>query len=74
MGAARDICARMRYRNDSVSKAAGDVLDGIGKLGGDGGIIALDDHGNVAMPYDTQGMYRGTVTREGKIQIAIYRD
>ena len=74
VGAARDICARMRYRNDSVSKAAGDVLDGIGKLGGDGGIIALDDHGNVAMPYDTQGMYRGTVTREGKIQIAIYRD
>ena len=38
VGAARDICARMRYRNDSVSKAAGDVLDGIGKLGGDGGV------------------------------------
>ncbi len=74
VGAARDICARMRYRNDSVSKAAGDVLDGIGKLGGDGGIIALDHHGNVAMPFNTQGMYRGTVTREGKIQIAIYRD
>jgi beta-aspartyl-peptidase (threonine type) len=74
VGAARDICARMRYRNDSVSKAAGDVLAGIGKLGGDGGVIALDHRGNVAMPFNTQGMYRGTVTREGKIQIAIYRD
>ncbi len=72
--AAHDVCARMRYRRDSVGKAAGDVLDGIAKRGGDGGMIALDDRGNVAMPFNTDGMYRGIVTGDGLVQIAIYRD
>ena len=72
--AAGDICARMRYRNDSVGKAAGEVLDGIAKLGGNGGVIALDVRGNVAMPFNTEGMYRGTVTGDGQVRIAIYRD
>ena len=43
------------------------------KLGGDGGLIALDKNGNVAMPFNTEGMYRGTVTEDGKIEVLIYK-
>ena len=49
------------------------ALREVAKLGGDGGVIALDSKGNVAMPFNTDGMYRGTVTRSGKIRIEIYR-
>ncbi len=74
LGVARDICARMRYRGDGVNKAAADVLAGVAALGGDGGVIALDRAGNVAMPFNTDGMYRGSITRDGQIRIEIYRD
>ncbi len=70
---ASDIAARIKYRGDSLVKATQDALDGLPKIaGGAGGIIALDRHGNVATPYSTNGMYRGTITKSGKISIAIY--
>jgi L-asparaginase / beta-aspartyl-peptidase len=71
--AASDIAARMKYRGESLKKAAADVLAGLPKIpGGAGGIIALDRDGNVAMPFSTNGMYRGTITQSGKIWIGIY--
>ena len=70
--AARDICARVEYRGDTLAKAADDVVLGvIPKLGGDGGVIALDAQGNIATPFNTDGMYRAWIDRDGKMHIAI---
>ncbi|MFZ9028999.1 MAG: isoaspartyl peptidase/L-asparaginase [Crocinitomicaceae bacterium] len=41
-------------------------------MGGKGGLISLDKDGNVAMPFNTAGMYRGYVTSDGKIHVYIY--
>jgi beta-aspartyl-peptidase (threonine type) len=71
---AHDICARVEYRGDKIAAAADEVvLKIVPALGGDGGVIAMDDKGNVAMPFNTEGMYRGTIDREGKVEIAIYK-
>jgi beta-aspartyl-peptidase (threonine type) len=73
--AAHDICARVEYRGDSVAQAARDVvMDVVPKLGGDGGVIALDADGNFTTPFNTEGMYRGWVDKDGKIHIAIFAD
>jgi beta-aspartyl-peptidase (threonine type) len=72
--AAHDICARVSYRGDALSVAAEEVINGIvPKLGGDGGAIALDRHGNIAMPFNTSGMYRGWVKPDGTRGTAIFR-
>jgi beta-aspartyl-peptidase (threonine type) len=71
--AARDICARVEFRGDGLKKAADEVvLDVIGKLGGDGGVIALDKNGDIAMPFNTDGMFRAWIDRDGKVRVAIY--
>ena len=73
--AAHDICARVSYRGDALSVAAEEVINGIvPTLGGDGGAIALDRHGNIAMPFNTSGMYRGWVKPDGTRGTAIFRD
>lgn len=72
---AHDICARMAYRGDSL-KAASDavIMDVIPKAGGDGGIIALDAAGHIAMPFNTEGMYRAAIGTDGRRTVAIYGD
>lgn len=70
---AHDISALMEYKNLSVADAAKTVISKMEKLGGDGGLIALDAKGNVTMPFNTAGMYRGTVTSDGKIKVQIYQ-
>ena len=70
---AHDISALIEYKNLPVAEAAKIVLDKVGKMGGDGGLIALDAKGNVTMPFNTEGMYRGTVTEGGKIEVLIYK-
>jgi beta-aspartyl-peptidase (threonine type) len=73
--AAHDICARVEYRREPVAEAARDVvLELIPQLGGDGGVIALDAEGHFAMPFNTEGMYRGWVDRDGKVHIAIFAE
>ena len=72
---AHDICARVAYRGDDIAAAADEVvLKIVPKLGGDGGVIALDRDGNVAMPFNTEGMYRGTIDAKGNVRILIYRE
>ena len=71
--AARDVSALIDYKGLPVQEAAKTVIDKIGKLGGTGGLIALDRAGNFAMPFNTSGMYRGTVDGEGKVSVEIYR-
>jgi beta-aspartyl-peptidase (threonine type) len=70
---AKTISDLMEYKGLSVTEASKIVLDKVGKMGGDGGLIALDKKGNVAMPFNTEGMYRGTVTADGKIEVNIYK-
>lgn len=70
---AHDISAMMEYKKVSVAEAAQAVLDKVGKMGGDGGLIAMDKEGHVTMPFNTEGMYRGTVTADGKIEVLIYK-
>ncbi len=71
--AAYDVAARMAYLSVPLAEAASAVIDHIGAMGGDGGMIALDQKGNIAMPFSTAGMYRGAITASGEIEIAIYR-
>ena len=69
---AYDVAARMRYRGESLASAARAALASVKKLGGDGGLIAVDRRGNVAMPFNSEGMYRGSIDRRGKMTIAIF--
>ncbi|MDR2275916.1 MAG: isoaspartyl peptidase/L-asparaginase [Sphingobacterium sp.] len=71
--AAYAVSALMEYKGDNVSQAGQAVIDRIGKMGGDGGMIVMDKEGHVAMPFNTEGMYRGTVNKDGKIKIEIYK-
>ena len=71
--AARTIAAKMEYQNKDLRIAAQETIDEIEKLGGDGGLIALDKDGNIAMPFNTAGMYRGAMTENGEIMIEIYK-
>ena len=63
----------MEFKGMSVKEAAQAAIDKVGKLGGTGGLIAIDEQGNVAMPFNTSGMYRGTVGPDGKIGVEIYK-
>jgi beta-aspartyl-peptidase (threonine type) len=72
-GVAHDISARVKYKGESVSVAAQTVLDGLPKRdGGVGGLIVLDRQGNHAFVFNTNGMYRGTITQSGKTATAIH--
>jgi beta-aspartyl-peptidase (threonine type) len=68
-----DISALMEYRGMSLKEAAQAVLDKVAKLGGTGGLIAIDHQGNVTLPFNTAGMYRGYVDPNGKFIVEIYK-
>jgi len=68
-----DISALIEYRGMSLKDAAQAVLDKVAKLGGTGGLIAIDHEGKMALPFNTAGMYRGYVDSSGKFVIEIYR-
>ena len=69
---AHDMCARMRYRGVSLIVAAGAALKNVAQLGGDGGLVAVDRRGNVAMPFNSEGMYRACVDRRGRRTLEIF--
>ncbi len=72
---AHDICARVAYRGDTLAAAAEEVVNRIvPALGGDGGAIALDRDGNIAMPFNTSGMYRGWINPDGSRGTAVFRN
>ncbi|MGN8058363.1 isoaspartyl peptidase/L-asparaginase family protein [Pedobacter sp. 22163] len=70
---AKTISDLMEYKGLSVAEASKIALDKVGKMGGDGGLIALDKKGNMTMPFNTEGMYRGAITADGKIEVSIYK-
>lgn len=72
---AHDIAARVAYGGATLADAARTVIhDCVGGLGGDGGAIALDRDGNIALPFNTAGMYRGWIGIDGRRGTAIFRD
>ena len=69
---AHDVCARMRYAKASLAAAAAAALRSVAALGGDGGLVAVDRRGNVAMPFNSEGMFRACIDRRGRQTIAIF--
>jgi L-asparaginase / beta-aspartyl-peptidase len=73
LGFARDISALMEYKNLEVAEACREEIKKLGELGGTGGVIALDANGNVAMVFNTSGMFRGYIKSTGEKEIAIFK-
>jgi beta-aspartyl-peptidase (threonine type) len=72
---AYDISALMEYKGLSLQEAAKEVIQKkVPAMGGDGGIVAIDKNGNVAMEFDTAGMYRATMNAKGELVIWIYKE
>jgi len=71
---AYDIAAQIIYDNKSIEEASIKSLDKVIETGGDGGVIGLDNKGNISMEFNTAGMYRASVDINGKVTIKIYSD
>ncbi|MFO7922412.1 MAG: isoaspartyl peptidase/L-asparaginase [Bacteroidales bacterium] len=70
---AHDISALMEYGNLTLEEAAGKVInEKLVQAGGTGGVVAVDGQGNVSMPFNTTGMYRGYVKSTGEKEVLIF--
>ncbi|MEO7917379.1 MAG: isoaspartyl peptidase/L-asparaginase [Dokdonella sp.] len=73
--AAHSICTRVALLKEPLQKAADTVINAdITKLGGNGGAIALDAKGTIAMPFNTDGMFRAWIGTDGVTHVAIFAD
>jgi len=70
---AHEISARMQHLKETLSQAALSALKKISRIGGDGGLIALDRRGNLAMPFNSEGMLRACIHADGRRVVKIYR-
>jgi beta-aspartyl-peptidase (threonine type) len=72
---AYDVAAIMDYQNKSLKEAAEYVVNTkLKEQSASGGLIALDAKGNVAMPFNTKGMYRGVIYEDGRVEVKIYEE
>jgi beta-aspartyl-peptidase (threonine type) len=72
---AYDIACYMEHKGASLNEAAHwGIHERLQKLGGDGGLIAVDSMANIAMPFNTEGMYRGYMSSTGNREILIFSD
>jgi len=72
--AGAEIAARMRHAGQALEQAAtAVVMEDLRPNGGSGGVIAVDRAGNIAMPFNCEGMYRGMVRRDEEARTFIYR-
>jgi beta-aspartyl-peptidase (threonine type) len=72
---AHDISAMMEYKGISLKEAASEVIQKkLPALGGSGGVVAIDNKGNIAMEFTTAGMYRAHMNAEGELILKIYKD
>jgi beta-aspartyl-peptidase (threonine type) len=72
LGFARDISAMMEYKNISISDACKNEIDKLSELKGTGGVIGVDADGNIAMEFNTSGMFRGYIKSSGEREVAIF--
>jgi beta-aspartyl-peptidase (threonine type) len=68
---AHDVAARMRYGGESLAGAARHALATVSRLGGDGGLIAVDRPGRIVMPFNSEGMYRACLVAAGRKTVAL---
>ncbi|MDC1162398.1 isoaspartyl peptidase/L-asparaginase [Tenacibaculum sp.] len=72
---AHDISAQMEYKKTSLKEATTDVIQNkLTKLGGTGGVVALDLYGNMVFEFNTAGMYRASMNDKGDIVVKIYKE
>jgi len=72
---AYDIAARMNYLNEPLASAADDIINNkLKALGANGGVIAMDKNGNIAMPFNTSGMFRGYLRAGEDVKVFIYKE
>lgn len=72
---AYDVSCLMEYKGLSLEEAAKEVIQNrVLKIGGDGGLIAVDTKGNITMPFNTEGMYRAFKKSNGDTSVSIYKD
>jgi len=73
LGVARDVCSLMEYRAMTIQGAADVVIkQKLQKLGGDGGVIAIDKFGNIGVSFNSPGMYRAYINSDGRPVVEIY--
>ena len=68
---AHEVAARMRYLGEPLARAATAALRKVAALGADGGLIAVDRRGRIAMPFNSKGMYRASLRQGGRPQIRL---
>jgi L-asparaginase/beta-aspartyl-peptidase (threonine type) len=73
VNAAADVSARIAYAKQSLGEAAAAVIEDVRQLGGYGGLIAVDAHGNVAAPFASQGMKRGLASSSGLREVKTFQ-
>ena len=72
--AAFQVSSLMENKKISLAKAMNDVIyNKIGSIGGDGGMIGIDKNSNIAMDFNTAGMYRASIDKKGRKQILLYK-
>ena len=71
---AHDIAALVEYKNLDIVTASKQALRKVKELGGDGGVVVLDRDGNVAMEFNTAGMYRAHMNSSGELNVKIYQN
>lgn len=74
LGFARDISAMIEYQNLSLSEACAKEIEKLSELKGTGGVIGVDAQGNIAMEFNTSGMFRGFVKSNGERKVAIFEN
>ena len=70
---AHDVCALLEYRRQTLAAAVDEVMRKLQRSGGQGGIIALDRAGHVAMQFNTPGMFRGVCDSRGRREVGMYQ-
>jgi beta-aspartyl-peptidase (threonine type) len=70
--AAYDLAARIRFAGKPITDAAAEAINRVGSFGGEGGLIAIDNAGNIAMPFNSEGMYRGYLRSGEQTSIGIF--
>ncbi|MCK3685420.1 isoaspartyl peptidase/L-asparaginase [Maribellus sp. YY47] len=74
LGFARDISAMMEYKKLNLKDACREEINKLTNMGGTGGVIGVDQNGNIAMEFNTSGMFRGYIKSTGEKEIAIFND
>ncbi len=68
-----DVSALIEYKGFTVAQAATEAIKKVAQLGGEGGLIAIDNKGNISVPFNTSSMFRGWINMEGEKFTGVFR-